>query len=215
MSAQSRRHWLLLAIILLATFGVRSRLGASPTVPLQQPLQNFPASVGVWTLASQPRMTSDVLGVLKADDYLLRNYRNAQGQQANFFVAYYRTQHAGEAMHSPKNCLPGSGWEPILSDTVPLAAAGPGVAINRYVVENSGDRQLVLYWYQAQNHIIASEYVTKAFLIWDSMRTGRRDGAIVRVVVPINPSESIDAATQRALSFANPSLPLLNHFLPQ
>jgi EpsI family protein len=215
MSAQSRRHWLLLAIVLLATFGVRSRLGASPTVPLLQPLQNFPASVGAWTLESQPRMTSDVLGVLKADDYLLRNYRNAQGQPANFFVAYYRSQHAGEAMHSPKNCLPGSGWEPILDDTVPLAAAGEGVAINRYVVENSGDRQLVLYWYQAQDHIIASEYMTKAFLIWDSVRTGRRDGAIVRVVVPMAPGESFDAATQRALSFANPSLPLLNHFLPQ
>ena len=215
MSAQSRRHWLLLAVLLLATFGVRSRLGASPTVQLQQPLAQFPSAVAGWTLENQPSMTSDVLGVLKADDYLLRNYRNAQGQQANFFVAYYRSQHAGEAMHSPKNCLPGSGWEPILDDTVPLAAAGPGVAINRYVVENSGDRQLVLYWYQAQDHVIASEYVTKAFLIWDSMRTGRRDGAIVRVVVPMAPGESFDAATQRALSFANPSLPLLNHFLPQ
>lgn len=215
MSAQSQRHWLLLAIILLATFGVRARLGASPTVPLKQPLEKFPATVGAWTLESQPRMTSDVLGVLKADDYLLRNYRNAQGQVANFFVAYYRSQHAGEAMHSPKNCLPGSGWEPILDDTVPLAAAGPGVTINRYVVENSGDRQLVLYWYQAQDHIIASEYMTKAFLIWDSMRTGRRDGAIVRVVVPMAPGESYASATQRALSFANPSLPLLAHFLPQ
>lgn len=215
MSARSRRHWLLLSIILLATFGVRARLGASPTVPLQQSLEHFPATVGGWTLESQPMMTGSVLDVLKADDYLLRNYRNAQGQQANFFVAYYRSQHAGEAMHSPKNCLPGSGWEPILSDTIPLAAAGPGLVINRYEVENSGDRQLVLYWYQAQDHIIASEYMTKAFLIWDSMRSGRRDGAIVRVVVPVNPNESLAAATQRALSFANPSLPLLAHFLPQ
>jgi EpsI family protein len=215
MSAQSRRHWLLLAIILLATFGVRARLGASPTVPLQQPLERFPATVGSWKLESQPQMSSDVLAVLKADDYLLRNYHNAQGQQANFFVAYYRSQRSGEAMHSPKNCLPGSGWEPILDDTVPLAAAGPGVAINRYVVENSGDRQLVLYWYQAQDHIIASEYMTKAFLIWDSMRSGRRDGAIVRVVVPMAPGGSFDSATQRALSFANPSLPLLAHFLPR
>ncbi len=211
MPAQIRRHWLLLTILLLATFGVRARLGASPVVPLREPLSQFPNQVGRWGLESQPALTPDVIGVLKADDYMIRNYGTAQGEQAQLFVAYYRSQHAGESMHSPKNCLPGSGWEPIQSDYIHLAA---GPEINRYVVENEGDRDLVLYWYQAQGRIIASEYWGKFYLVWDAMREGRRDGAIVRVLVPMAPHETVAAATQEALSLANPSLPLLRHFLP-
>ena len=211
MPAQIRRHWLLLMLLLLATFGVRARLGASPVVPLRQPLAQFPNQVGPWTLESQPALTPDVIGVLKADDYMIRNYATARGHQAQLFVAYYRTQNAGESMHSPKNCLPGSGWEPIQSDYIHLAA---GPEINRYVVENGGDRDLVLYWYQAQGRIIASEYWGKIYLVWDAMREGRRDGAIVRVLVPMLPNQSVAAATQEALTLANPSLPLLSHFLP-
>jgi EpsI family protein len=215
MSAQTRRHWLLLAVILLATFGVRARLGALPTVPLAQPFANFPHRLGAWVLVNQPALTDDVLTVLKADDYMLRNYVTTGGQMGNLFVAYYRSQHAGDSMHSPKNCLPGSGWEPVESDTVSLPAAGKQVDINRYVVENQGDRQLILYWYQAQEKVIASEYMGKAYLVWDAMRHRRRDGAIVRIVVPMSENETVATATQRALSLADPSFVQLQHFLPQ
>ncbi|HVA65233.1 MAG TPA: EpsI family protein [Terriglobales bacterium] len=211
MPAIQRRHWLLLTLILLATFCVRARLGGSPVVPLRQPLSQFPAQVGRWHVISQPVLGADVLSVLKADDYMMRDYATAQGRQAQLFVAYYRSQHAGESMHSPKNCLPGSGWEPIQSDYVRLAA---GPEINRYVIGDMGDRELVLYWYQAQGRIIASEYWGKIYLVWDAMREGRRDGAIVRVLVPMQPNESVAKATQDALSLANPSLPVLRNFLP-
>lgn len=214
MPAQIRRHWLLLTVLLLATLGVRVRLGASPTVRLQRPLAEFPAHIARWSLIGQPALSSDVLGVLKADDYMVRNYATPQGRQAQLFVAYYRTQHAGESMHSPKNCLPGAGWAPLQSDLVPLAAAAGGAAVNRYVVGRDGERDLILYWYQAQGRIIASEYWGKLYLVWDAMREGRRDGAIVRVLVPMQPAESIAAATQEALSLANPSVPLLRGFLP-
>jgi len=214
MPAVQRRHWLVLALILLVTFGVKERLGGSPIVPLRQPLSQFPAVVGPWRLVSQSDLSSDVLGVLKADDYMVRNYGSDSGSQAQLFVAYYRSQRAGESMHSPKNCLPGAGWEPIQSDEIPLQAGPAGTRINRYVVENEGNRDLVLYWYEAQGRIIASEYWGKFYLVWDSMRDGRRDGAIVRVLVPMQPGESIEHATATALSLANPSLSQLARFLP-
>jgi len=211
MPAQLRRHWLLLTLLLVSCFAVRLRLGASPAIPLREPLAKFPNQVGSWKLESQPALTDDVLGVLKADDYMLRNYNDASGEVAQLFVAYYRTQHAGDSMHSPKNCLPGAGWEPIQSDEVALAA---GPKVNRFVVGKEGDRDLVLYWYQAQGRIIASEYWGKLYLVWDSMREGRRDGAIVRVLVPMAHNESVADATARALSLANGSMPLLGKFLP-
>lgn len=215
MAAKMRRQWLLLGVVLLATFGVRARLSHAAVVPLRQPLADFPAQVGPWKLVNQPALGEDVLSVLKADDYMMRNYVNPQGDEAQLFVAYYRSQHAGEAMHSPKNCLPGSGWEPIVNDTVPLAAGPPGTRVNRYVVENSGQRSMILYWYQAQGRIIASEYAVKFYLVWDAMREGRRDGAIVRVLVPMGPHQSIASGTAVALNLANRTLPLLRYFLPK
>jgi len=212
---RNRHAWLLLIVLLLATFGVRTRLGASPLVRLTKPFDSFPDQVGTWHLQGQAVLSADVLGVLKADDYMVRDYARPGGQQAQLFVAYYRSQHAGESMHSPKNCLPGSGWEPVMSDEVPLAAGGHGAMINRYEVENAGDRAMILYWYQAQSRIIASEYWGKAYLVWDAMRNGRRDGAIVRVWVPMSDRQTVASATSEALSLANPSLPLLRHFLPQ
>jgi EpsI family protein len=214
MSARMRRRWLLLSILLLATIGVRARLSHAEVVPLRRPLAAFPNHIGPWRLVSEPAMTKDELAVLKADDYMLRDYTTPSGEAGQLFVAYYRSQRAGEAMHSPKNCLPGSGWEPIKNDLVPLAAAPPGTMVNRYVVENQGDRDLVLYWYQAQGNIIANEYAVKFYLIWDAMRENRRDGAIVRVLVPMGQQESIASATKIALDLANRSFPLLGQFLP-
>jgi EpsI family protein len=215
MTARMRRHWLLLSVLLLATLGVRARLSHAAVVPLREPLALFPNQIGPWQLVSQPAMTKDEIAVLKADDYMVRNYATRSGKVAQLFVAYYRTQHAGDSMHSPKNCLPGSGWEPIQSDLVPLAAAPAGTMVNRYVVENSGDRDLVLYWYQAQGRIIASEYWGKIYLVWDAMRENRRDGAIVRVLVPMTENQTVAAATKTALDMANRSMPLLSHFLPR
>ncbi len=208
------RAWLLLSLLLL-TLGIRARLGASPMVNLTRSFDQFPAAVGPWHLTGQSVLTPGVIRVLDADDYMVRDYAAPGDRQAQLFVAYYRSQRAGESMHSPKNCLPGSGWQPILSDEVPLTAGPPGAMANRYVVENSGNRALVLYWYEAQSRIIANEYFGKAYLVWDAMRTGRRDGAIIRVLVPMSAAQSVDAATGEALSLANPSLPLLRQFLPQ
>jgi EpsI family protein len=126
-------------------------------------------------------MPDPLMGVLKPDDYLLRRYQDRQGRQADIFVAYYRVQRAGETIHSPKNCLPGWGWQPVQNDVVKMQQDGQTVEVNRYVVEKNGQRALVLYWYQAHGRIIASEYAGKLYLVWDALRYGRRDGGLVRV----------------------------------
>lgn len=215
------RKLIVITVVLAATLGLRTWLAAAPEVPTRLPLADFPSKIsspqGPWSLVSQERVTPDVLSVLKADDYLLRTYGNGAGVQAGFFVAYYRSQKAGDAMHSPKNCLPGAGWEPIMNDRVPIAigANGQPELVNRYVVENEGNRMLVLYWYQAQGRIIASEYLGKVYLVWDALSQHRRDGALVRVTLPMAYGEDPQTATQTALSLAQGTLAQLGAFLPR
>src|SRR5437660_1345981 len=170
------------AAFLFLTVSMKAWLNTSVPVPLRKPLAEFPETVGDWKMASSGRLSEEVSGILKADDYLLRQYRKGSNDQVvDMFVAYYKTQAAGESMHSPKNCLPGSGWSPVLNDRVVLKndERGQPIEVNRYVIENGGERALVLYWYQENGRIIASEYWGKFYLVWDAMKTRRRDGAIV------------------------------------
>ncbi|MGH9486272.1 MAG: exosortase C-terminal domain/associated protein EpsI [Terriglobales bacterium] len=221
-----KQKLLLVTLILVATFGARTWLAQPPIMPHRLPLAEFPAQLaapagGSWMLANTEQLDAETMSVLKASDYLLRDYRMQggplAGAQAQLFVAYYRNQSAGDAMHSPKNCLPGAGWEPVTNDRIPLgmnAPDGKPALVNRYVVENSGARDIVLYWYQAQGRIIASEYWGKFYLVWDAMREHRRDGAIVRVVVSIPYGAQTGPSTATALSLARASDLRLPAFLP-
>lgn len=210
------RRIILVALTLAFSFGLRVWVSAAPAVPSREGLASFPKELGPWKMFKEDTLSEAISGVLKADDSVLRSYRNAQGRQVDFFIAYYKTQKAGESMHSPKNCLPGWGWQILSTDEVPLRpddSAHPTM-INRYIVEKNGEKAMVLYWYQANGRVIASEYWGKIYLVMDALRTGRRDGAIVRFVVGIPKGSNGEVEMNDALSFARASAPLLPKYLP-
>jgi EpsI family protein len=210
------RRVLVVTAILMFTVGLRKWLAAAPAVPLRQTLTAFPVQLGGWELSREEVIPSRLLEFLKADDYLLRTYHNGAGQQAQLFVAYYSTQRAGESMHSPKNCLGGWGWEPLQSDrtVVGTDARGRPISVNRYLVERDGKRTLLLYWYQAHGRIIPSEYAGKIYLVWDAVRLGRRDGAIVRITAQVDAASHSETASNAAVDLARTCLPYLPKFLP-
>src|SRR5206468_854674 len=151
-------------------------------------------TLGSWNLAQTGVIEQEVLDVLKADDILNREYCNAANPDctktgiglASFFVASFRTQRNGKAPHSPKNCLPGSGWVPLSSGEIAIdVGRGAPINVNRYVVASGSNRQLVLYWYQSRDRAVANEYKAKFWVMADAIRLNRTDTALVRVVVPV------------------------------
>lgn len=149
-------------------------------------LAEFPRAVGDWQLASEKAITADEREVLRADDYLVRTYATGSVKSANLFVAYFRSQRAGRTPHSPKNCLPGSGWSWSVADTiqVPIAGRVDPIDVNRYVVAKGDEHAVVLYWYQSHGRVVASEYKAAFFTAWDALRYNRTDTTFVRVVAP-------------------------------
>jgi EpsI family protein len=181
--------------------------------PSGRALSQFPASLGSWRLLQEGVIDADTQAVLKADDLLNRYYTtNAAG--ANLFVAAFRSQRNGKAPHSPKNCLPGSGWTPLESSYASIDVGGPApIQVNRYVVAHGEERSLVLYWYQSRDRAIASEYRAKFWVVVDAMRLNRTDTALVRVVVPIvNRDEA--AADKSAADFVRSFYATLRQYLP-
>jgi EpsI family protein len=180
----------------------------------RKPLKNFPEQVGSWTRqGSDQILDAQTLQVLRATDYLLRDFRRPDGQLANFYVGYYATQKDGASYHSPLNCLPGSGWT--LSEpgklTIKTPDGGSFIA-NKYVIQNGDYKSMMVYWYQGRGRSVASEYWGKIYTVIDSVKLRRSDGAMIRVTVPIKDSEA--AALQAATDIAVATTAVLPEFVP-
>jgi len=185
------------------------------TPPVAKPLEAFPAELGKWHMIQQGVMEPEIKDVLRADDYVTRDYAASPTQVANMFVAFFKTQRAGQTPHSPKNCLPGSGWVWTISDTIPVTVPGRDapIEINRYVISKGEDKAVVLYWYQSRDRVVAKEYQAAAYVAWDALRYNRTDTSIVKVTVRIVNNQE-EAATQTGVDFIQSFFATLRQYFP-
>jgi exosortase D (VPLPA-CTERM-specific) len=177
---------------------------------------DFPATIGAMHGTSE-RLESIYLDILRLDDYLMADYREANGTPVNFYVAFYNSQRKGHSVHSPRACLPGGGWKIEDSRVITLAgvqAQDLPLKVNRYVISLGESRQLVYYWFKQRDRILANEYLTKWYVFWDAITRNRTDGALVRLVTPITLTEDIDQADRRLAKFAGAVVPLLPDYVP-
>jgi EpsI family protein len=130
------------------------------------------------------------------------------------YVGYYGSQKTGDTIHSPKNCLPGSGWDPVRSGFAAISVAeGRQIVVNEYVIQQDENKQLVFYWYQGRGRVIASEYAGKFWMVADAISRNRTDGALVRLVTPINDNEA--SARARLVRFTQDLFPQLDEIIPK
>jgi EpsI family protein len=210
------RFVLALALIAATAIMLQAR-GHHEIVPHGLPLSSFPAELAGWR-SSDVVLDQATLDVLGAGDFLERIYQDPAGKLpfVDMFVAYFPSQRAGDTIHSPQHCLPGSGWNPDENVRVQISVAGHApFPANRYLISKSGARRLVLYWYWAHDRGVASEYWAKYYLVRDSIVMNRSDGALVRLVTEMFPGESPDEAQQRLLPFTSTIVPLLDDYIPR
>jgi EpsI family protein len=184
-------------------------------LPLRERLPDFPLAVGGWHGQIGSSLDDRIVGKLGVDDYVNRVYVDPNGVPVGLYVGYHQNQREGNTIHSPLNCLPGSGWEPVRRERISLTAAKQAVSppeINRLTIRKGIDRQVVLYWYQSHGRVIASEYAGKFYLVLDAVRLNRTDGGFVRILSPVITSE--EDAERHAVAFANTVFPVLGRFLP-
>lgn len=187
------------------------------------PLTLHTESGDVWQ-GERMTMAADVLAELQADDYFLADYapRENRDDTVNFYVAYYESQRKGVSPHSPKVCMPGGGWEIAEFSRTELTdiqasyyvAGSKNMPVNRAVIRNGTKAQLVYYWFFERGDVVANEYIKKWWLLKDALFHNRTDGALVRVVTPIE-QNNIDAAEARIKAFVKIAQPTLSRYLPE
>lgn len=207
------RFWIVFIVILGAGTLVNTWALLGEAHVERKPLKEFPTQVGAWQqVGADSVLDAATLQVLRANDYLLRDFRRSDGTPANFYVGYYVTQSNGASYHSPLNCLPGAGW--VLSEPGHVELPGPSgtFTANKYVIQNGNYKSLMIYWYQGRGRAVASEYWGKVYTVIDSVKLRRSDGAMVRVTVPIVDSE--DKALASATDLATAVSTTLPEYIP-
>ncbi len=134
---------------------------------------------------------------LMVTDYISCNFYRAEPNSAvHLYVGYHerqtRDRESGKAtaIHPPEHCLPGSGWDVIDSQVVPInfleeAGAGPAGEAKRFVIAKGNQRSLVYFWYHSRGRVIARSHHKILWMFLDRARLGRTDGSLVRFTVPI------------------------------
>lgn len=196
---------------------------AAPTIaprefptPVRQSLLEFPLELGEWRGASAA-MERQYLEALQLDDYVLADFTGAEQRPVNVYVAYYLSPKKGRSSHSPKQCIPGGGWD--ITSFAPVRLEGmPGLSaaqeVNRVVVQKGDQKQIVYYWFKQRDRWITSEYAVKFFLFWDSLTRQRADGALVRLVSSMHAGETEAVVDQRLRTMAGLVSPMLSRYVP-
>ena len=218
------RYWpaVVSVALLSATSALLHVLSYAEPSPAKKPFSEFPLLIEERWQGKELGLDKEILDALKLTDYMMRVYVGLGQDEENeeeevipiwLYVGYYQSQRTGSTYHSPKNCLPGAGWQfEESSETPVMVAENTRIVINRALVRKGTDRQLILYWYHDRGRVIASEYWAKGYMVWDAVTKHRTDGALVRVSIPVITTP--DEAYRTGMAFVTDIWPLLNDHMP-
>lgn len=197
----------------LGAYFLANRSEYQPTPP---PLTSLASQFGTWSMSAEFPIEKEVQDVLKATDTLSRIYQDSSSPYGvSLFIAFFKSQRNGVAPHSPKNCLPGNGWVPELSEIVrfPVPGSAEGIEVNQYIVQKGETKNVVVYWYQSRGRSVASEYKAKVYVMADAITNNRTDTSLVKVISPVVDND-VAGAVQATRRFVYDSFPQIIAALP-
>lgn len=203
------------AVLLLGAMLVLQLRSTGEAVPVRKEFDTFPTVIGTWQAKASSNLDPEIVNFLKVNDYVMQSYHDTDGRQLWLYVGYWATQRKGAQIHSPQNCLPGNGWEPIEASllTVVLPAPYAPITVNRYLIQKDREQQVVLYWYQSQGKAVAGELAAKVDMVRSAILRNRTDGALVRVSAPA--SGGVADTTDSLVRYVQKLYPILVEYLPE
>jgi EpsI family protein len=209
---RSIRLWIT-AVTLCGAFALLHTVSHGEPVVAHAPLHELPYTLGDWTGEEHP-LQERIVQAVSVSDYTNRLYLEPAAPPVQLYIGYYASQRTGDTIHSPKNCLPGAGWDPVRSGYATISLdGGQQILVNEYVIQQDQNLQMVFYWYQGRGRVVASEYAGKLWMVSDAILRNRTDGALVRLITPLGGGE--EQARARLVHFTQVLFPYLNELVPK
>jgi EpsI family protein len=211
----SFKHILTASTFMILSMVFLNYINHSKDIHLNKSFSTFPKQIGEWA-GKEERLDEKIYDILGADEFYFSNYRRPDGCQVQFYIGFYQSQREGDLIHSPKNCMPGSGWNIIKTHVEELIIpnTNPGkIKTIKLVIQKDAQKQVVLYFFKSRGRIIYSEYMQKIYLVIDSIVRHRTDGSFVRLITPVS-NDDEDKALNTLKDFAVQLMPILNEYIP-
>ncbi|EMS79267.1 MULTISPECIES: exosortase C-terminal domain/associated protein EpsI [Desulfotignum] len=208
--------WLRLIVVvalLAAAHGAVMLTSRTENIPPAKAFHDFPDRIGPWQ-GKKGALDETISNVLGVEAYVLSDFTRPSGQFVNLYIGFYQSQRQGDLIHSPRNCMPGAGWNIVETGREILTdpETGASFKVASLVLKKGDQYQMVLYWFHSRGRIIASEYMQKIWLVIDAVFRNRTDGAFVRLITPVKNSRQ--EAVLLLKDFADDLKPLLDDYIP-
>jgi exosortase D (VPLPA-CTERM-specific) len=188
--------FLLVSIAILYT----NFISSSPMIPDRKTFSSFPLVLDEWK-GSKNILPIGVQNNLNADDYLISDFANTEGEEVTLLVSYYATQSTNKGIHSPRICLTGGGWN--IEQDIPIKitlANGHTKEVNRLLLMQQEVKLVAYYWFYEQGSMYTNDYMARFNLIRNAILNNRTDGALIRISTPID-DQDIEKAETRLRRF--------------
>ena len=207
---------IIVSLLMVSTGFYIFSMSHGEAVPLRKTFSSFPKKINEW-IGREESFDEEIYKILGVDDSILISYHSPDGKNVQLYTGYYHSQREGDIIHSPKNCMPGSGWN--ITDTsfenlTVSAATPPKIRVIKLILEKGISKQVVLYWFQSRGRFISSEYWQKIYLVWDAILKNRTDGSFVRLIAPVQNGD-VELTTGYLKLFAENMIPILGEYLPK
>ena len=211
----SFKRAIIASAIMIVTMVFMSYMSHGEDIQPNKPLSTFPVEIGDW-VGQETRFDQEIYDTVGVDDSFLCNYQTSKGSQVQLYIGFYQSQREGDLIHSPKNCMPGGGWNIVRTSLEDLTIQGNNpdqIKLIKLDLQKGDQRQIVLYWFQSRGRFISSEYLQKIYLVIDSIARNRTDGSFVRLISPV--SNGYEEKTLEELKdFTKLLIPVLQEYLP-
>lgn len=197
---------------LMIAAGIYVQRYSNSPVPIARPLAEFPTACAGWQMSSQSVFSEEVLKLIRPTDYLYRQYDGPAGEKISLYVGYHNGGKESGEVHSPRNCLPGNGWQEISSGRIYVATDNGKVQCVRAVYQKNDNKELFLYWFQSQGKTLTDEISLKLSQSLSAITQQRRDTAFVRISIPVSGDEERAKATGE--KFIRDFYPKIRSYLP-
>ena len=198
---------------LLASMAAYMSFHQDLVVPLAKPFGEFPPAHASWRMVGQSSLSESVIKVLMPTEYLSRRYVSENGAVVDMYLSFFDGAPNSGRIHSPKHCMPGSGWFEISSKRTSLDLGGERVNMVQAVYAMGEQRELIYYWFDMRGNTISDEYSLKLAEISGSIFHNRRDQSFIRISV--RASKDVQEAQQNMESFLKDFYPLIRKYLPE
>lgn len=211
----SFKRTIIASALMILTMVCLKYISHSEEIKPNKPFSTFPKKIGEWA-GEEGHFDQRVYDVLGVDNSYLANYYNKDGGYLQLYIGYYQSQGEGEQIHSPKNCMPGGGWNTTQTSIEEVVVKGNNpekIKVIKLILEKGIEKQVVLYWYQSGGRVIASEYLQRIYLVVDSITRHRTDGSFIRLIAPVSGNDE-ERASKHLKGFAENLIPILKEYIP-